>query len=53
MRCPNCHRILENNVSYCKYCGAKLEVLENDEDDELIEDFLILELTDEDEEIEE
>ena len=52
-RCPNCQRIMDDDLYYCRYCGAELEIVEDDEDDELIEEFLILELTDEDDEIDE
>ena len=52
-RCPNCNRVFTDNAHFCKHCGAELDFIENDEDDELIEDFLILELTDEDDETEE
>ena len=49
-RCPNCGAIIDNNELFCKHCGAELDSPENDEDDELIEEFLILELTEEEDE---
>jgi hypothetical protein len=52
-RCPKCHKIIDDNVNLCEHCGAELDMMENDDDDELFEDFLIIELTDEDEEFDE
>lgn len=48
-RCPNCNAITPN-THFCKHCGAKLDSYENNEDDELIEEFLIIELTEEEDE---
>ena len=49
-RCPHCGAIIDNDERFCKHCGAELDSPENDEDDELIEEFLILELTEEEDE---
>jgi hypothetical protein len=44
--CPTCKKQTDHG-SYCKHCGTILNVENCDEDDELIEEFLVLDLLDE------
>jgi hypothetical protein len=44
--CPKCKKKTDIG-SYCKHCGTILNKENEDEEDELIEDFLILDLLDE------
>ena len=48
--CPKCKKVITAQGSYCKHCGTFLETDNFDDEDELIEEFHIIELTEDDEE---
>ena len=50
IRCQNCGEKISNNSVFCANCGVKILHVDESDEDEFLEDFLIIELTEDFEE---